>query len=382
MRNLHVMRSLVMLAILGGCREPTSTPAPAAGPSTMATVVPTADDAARAEARKRSPIKGDERVVLFPAYAARSADGERWEVELHAWIFEPEEDDLVRKTILQKLARPELDPDERARFQKRIAAFLVDNERDKVLSVSVAGHIVDLPASEEDGHALANVTLPASVAARADNGILEMEIVVRDGDDRRFAAPLVLVEPEGLSIISDIDDTVKVSEVLDRQRLLRRTFLEEFEAVPGMAPLYRKWLGGPVHVHFVSSSPWQLYEPLAELVSRAGFPPSTFSLKRIRPRNVLETLDTLHGDPLESKPPAIRALMDRFPKRTFILVGDSGEKDPEVYGVIARERPQQVERIVIRDVTREERTAPRYGAAFAGVPAETWSLFTDATTFN
>src|SRR5687767_14539248 len=126
MRNLDVMRSLCVLALVAGCREPTSTPAPAAGPTTMATLVPTADDAARADAKKRSTIKTDERVVLFPAYAARSADGERWEAELHAWIFEPEDDDLVRKTILAKLARPELAPDERARFQKRVAAFLVD----------------------------------------------------------------------------------------------------------------------------------------------------------------------------------------------------------------------------------------------------------------
>ena len=46
----------------------------------------------------------------------------------------------------------------------------------------------------------------------------------------------------------------------------------------------------------------------------------------------------------------VNKLLRRYPKRKFILIGDSGEKDPEVYLQIARNRPDQVVQILIREV--------------------------------
>jgi phosphatidate phosphatase APP1 len=197
------------------------------------------------------------------------------------------------------------------------------------------------------------------------------------------SSALHLVEREGLTIVSDVDDTVKVSEVRDKRALLRRTFLQAFEAVPNMGPKYTTWLGaepsGTGHLHFVSSSPWQLFEPLHTLMGASGFAPATYDLKRIRPREIPTTAEELLADPRTTKPPAIRSVMERFPKRKFVLVGDSGERDPEVYGVIGRERPDQIVRIYIRDVTGEKRDDARYRSAFEGIPAEQWILFDDAS---
>ena len=50
----------------------------------------------------------------------------------------------------------------------------------------------------------------------------------------------------------------------------------------------------------------------------------------------------------------ITTLMERFPDRKFILVGDSGEVDPEVYNEIKKKRPAQVKEIVIRDVINDD----------------------------
>jgi phosphatidate phosphatase APP1 len=66
------------------------------------------------------------------------------------------------------------------------------------------------------------------------------------------------------------------------------------------------------------------------------------------------------------------------PRRRLILVGNSGEQDPEVFGRIAVLAPASIERILIRDVTGEPRDCARYAAAFRGVPAERWALFKDA----
>jgi phosphatidate phosphatase APP1 len=56
-------------------------------------------------------------------------------------------------------------------------------------------------------------------------------------------------------------------------------------------------------------------------------------------------------------------------------VGDSGEKDPEIYGQVAREFPRQVRGIFIRDVTDENRASERYKRAFREVPEPAWVVF-------
>ena len=106
------------------------------------------------------------------------------------------------------------------------------------------------------------------------------------GSPRLFtpaAAELLLVPPTGLSIISDIDDTVKLSDVLNKRELLRNTFLREFVPVDGMATLYKHWEEQHDAVfHYVSASPWQLQPELEGFLRSSGFPPATFHLKSVR----------------------------------------------------------------------------------------------------
>ncbi len=174
-------------------------------------------------------------------------------------------------------------------------------------------------------------------ADHAQQGRLAVEVVLPPGDLRQFRGVVHLIEPVGLSVISDIDDTIKVSEVLDKRKLLHNTFCEPFSAVEGMPELYSQWANAGLAFHFVSSSPWQLYEPLASLLSDAGFPAGTLHLRqfRVKDRSVLN----LWADPLTTKPPVIEELLQAYPARRFVLVGDSGERDPEVYALIARKYP-------------------------------------------
>jgi phosphatidate phosphatase APP1 len=125
--------------------------------------------------------------------------------------------------------------------------------------------------------------------------------------------------------------------------------------------------------HYVSASPWQLYQPLSEFVRRNGFPAGTFHLKYFR---VMDgTVLNLFQSPEAYKPGVIEPLLERFPQRRFVLVGDSGERDPEIYGALARKFPRQIVRILIRDVTGEAADAPRYRKAFDGLPLAQWRIF-------
>jgi phosphatidate phosphatase APP1 len=199
--------------------------------------------------------------------------------------------------------------------------------------------------------------------------------VTSEDDARHFRGEVLLPPRHGVSVISDIDDTIKVSDVRDRRKLLRRTFVLPFEAVPGMAAAYTAWAEGGATFHYVSSSPWPLYEPLEQFASREGFPVGAYYLKPfgLRDRSLLD----LFKSASETKPPVIRAILDRYPRHRFVLVGDSGEKDPEVYGLIARERPAQLLHIFIRRIDGADNREERFAKAFAGLPAAQWTLFSD-----
>src|SRR5205807_10385096 len=143
-----------------------------------------------------------------------------------------------------------------------------------------------------------------------------------------------LLPQTGISVISDIDDTIKISDVRDRKELLRNTFCRPYCPVPGMAQRYRSWdKSADARFHYVSASPWQLYIPLAAFIRSNGFPEGTFQLKLFRWKD--QTFFDLFRSPEKYKMTAIKPLFERFPHRKFVLVGDSGEKDPETYAALA-----------------------------------------------
>jgi hypothetical protein len=331
-----------------------------------------------------SRIKADERVVFFPTAARLSEDGRSWIVPVHGWIFEPEGGDWWRAPLVRKLrdlvdiAESEPVP---AVFEERARMFLVDNERGKRIGIRVAGVEHVLPPSSPGGHFEGELMLPVETVNRsAANGEIRFEAITDAGDERTFAGIGYCVPSDGTSVVSDIDDTIKVSDVRNRRELMRNTFVREFRAVDGMAALYDKWEAAGARLHYVSSSPWQLYEPLAEFLKASGFPDGTFHLKSFRAKD--STALDLFADPMTHKYSAIERLIKDFPERAFVLVGDSAERDPEIYGRLARQFPTQVERIYIRDVTDEPSTATRYAEAFKDVPAAQWHIFKDPMTLS
>jgi phosphatidate phosphatase APP1 len=71
----------------------------------------------------------------------------------------------------------------------------------------------------------------------------------------------------------------------------------------------------------------------------------------------------------------IHTLLRLFPGRRFLLVGDSGERDPEIYGAMAREFPEQVQKIYIRQLSRRPVAGERLRRAFRGLDRRQWQIF-------
>jgi hypothetical protein len=320
-------------------------------------------------------IHTDESVVFFPSIARQTDRG--WELLLHGWVHEPEERRILGAVLRRAIHidRDKLTDAERATYRERTRYFLPDNERRKVITIQAGGLRHASPPTTANGHF--KLAWPLSNAEFASlpcsNDCIEISALLDPGDKRTFIGSIHVLSNAGVSVISDVDDTIKISEVRDRNALLLNTFCRPFEAAPGMAELYRDWEKQGAQFHYVSASPWQLYMALAEFVGKAGFPAGTFHMKDFRVKD--STFLALFADPQEYKLRIISPIFEKFPRRRFILVGDSGEKDPEIYGRLARRFPSQVQSILIRNVTDENRDAERYKTCFEGVPASRWLVF-------
>lgn len=328
----------------------------------------------------RPDIAADETVVVLPTAARLDPTGDSWTIPLHAWVFEREADSVWRGITVAGLADLLGLPagsDENRNFQERARDFLVEDKGGKTVELSLDGRrSVRLPATGPDGHAETEAQVPSTdLPPATGNPWLTAAVVLEPGDQRVFAGGVQLIGPEGPSVISDIDDTIKISDVTDRKQLLERTFLRPFEAVPGMAETYRSWQEAGAVFHYVSSSPWQLYPALAAFMADAAFPRGSFHLRHFSIKD--EAGFNLFASSKTTKPPVIEALLEAYPGRDFILVGDSGESDPGIYGEIARAHPGRIRHVYIRLVTPDHRDSPRMQKDFADFPDDLWTLFED-----
>lgn len=199
---------------------------------------------------------------------------------------------------------------------------------------------------------------------------------------RDMPAPVHVVGYSGVSIVSDIDDTIKETGVKNISRTLSTTLLRPFEHVPGMSSFYRSLKAQSnsaedVHFHFVSSSPWllanELFDWIVDPAKEGGKFPSgsmhlkTFRLELFEPWGLDVSMFNLVNDPTAFKVKTIEKILANFPGRRFVFIGDSSEKDPDVYGIIARKYPRRTLCVAIRNVTGNFMTASRLDEAFAGV---------------
>lgn len=322
----------------------------------------------------RTRLKSDERIVFYPTTAQRIVGQTAWRMEIRGCVFEPEKRAWLTTTLREALDLKdvEMTPAEEKVFNERARLFLADHERRKEVFIQLGTNLLAVGKSRTDGTFSATVHL-SDTDVRGKSQI-PFTAALTTADQREFRGEAFPLEETGLSVISDIDDTIKITEVRDRNATLRNTFLREFQPVPGMAEFYQRLSRERgAKFHYISASPWQLYEPLAMLVDTYGFPHGTFALKEFRWKS--RSFLSLFAHPEKYKPGVIEPLLKQFPKRRFILIGDSGERDPEIYGALARKFPEQIERIYIRDVTNEPADAERYAKAFRDVPRGCWQLF-------
>jgi hypothetical protein len=333
-------------------------------------------------------VEIDEEVIFYNTYGYEQ--GEEWIIPMRAYVIESRTG--FKRIVTGLFTRTRgLSTDEREIFRSRIADFLADSESgEEVIIVfkndpneeefrilDSAGNIVqtNLNGVVEGYISLSKERAEELLKAQeSKNEWLKFKAV---SDEHTGTGYIQLIPSEGLSVISDIDDTVKISGLpVGRSFVIRKTFFEEFKAAPLMAQRYQRWEDAVFH--YVSGAPWQIYRPLSEflLSSEQGFPKGTFHMKFV-PKNLIsiKTWSSLSGlvtnenVTFDQKIVQISAIISDFPKREFILVGDSGERDPEVYREIAEHYPGQIKEIIIRDVINDRQMNPERLEGMTIIPA-------------
>ena len=180
---------------------------------------------------------------------------------------------------------------------------------------------------------------------------VSLELVHPDQPGEPTVAP-ILVPPASAAygVISDMDDTVLQSEVTSFLRAARVVLLENARTrlpFAGVAAFYRalaEGAGGARNpIFYVSSSPWNLYDVIGGFLEAQEIPLGPLLL---RDWDLGPSVLRNEGHKSEH----IREILDTYPALPFILVGDSGQEDPEIYARIVASHPERILAVYIRNV--------------------------------
>ncbi|WP_277051136.1 App1 family protein [Ruania albidiflava] len=192
------------------------------------------------------------------------------------------------------------------------------------------------------------------------------------------AARVRIVSAEArLGIVSDIDDTALVTLVPRPLIALWNTFVRHGSArhvVPGMASLYSRTLADhpDAPLFYLSTGAWNVMPTLVQFLRSHGFPAGPMLLTDWGPTNT-----GWFRSGQEHKRVALRRLAAEFPHIRWVLVGDDGQHDPQIYREFAREYPNRVAAIAIRELTPGEQVLA-HGSPVAAVEPGEQRKFTPA----
>ncbi|MDO5626922.1 MAG: DUF2183 domain-containing protein [Mobilicoccus sp.] len=181
------------------------------------------------------------------------------------------------------------------------------------------------------------------------------EVTITPHGGRADTAPVMIVDPAvRFGLVSDIDDTIITTSLPRPLIAAYNTFVLHEQArhiVPGMAPMYRELLsmhpGAPIF--YLSTGAWNTSDNLNRFIRRHGYPAGPLLLTDWGPTNT-----GWFRSGQQHKRANLHRLAREFPQITWVLIGDDGQHDPKIYGDFARDRPDVVRAIGIRELTTTE----------------------------
>lgn len=178
---------------------------------------------------------------------------------------------------------------------------------------------------------------------------------LRLGEADEVSAPVfVVAEDQDFGLLSDIDDTVMVTALPRPLLAAWNTFVLDEHArtpVPGMAVLYERLTRDhrDCPVFYLSTGAWNVAPTLSRFLHRNLYPRGPLLLTDWGP-----THDRWFRSGRDHKHNSLRRLAEEFPRIRWLLVGDDGQHDEELYRAFADEHPDRVAAVAIRSLTPGE----------------------------
>jgi phosphatidate phosphatase APP1 len=231
------------------------------------------------------------------------------------------------------------------------------------LNITTESHQFDLSTDIEGYYHLNTPLHPPLISQSSKWYPIQINIQCIPGREinKQFSSEFLLPSAHAqFGIISDIDDTILKTDVTSilKLKLLYYTLLENAagrKSFNEASTFYKKLEYGTADlpynpVFYVSNSPWNLYDTIEEFLHLNHLPKGPILLRDF-------------GMPYEEKPKdypghkhySILQILDTYPELPFVLIGDSGEKDPYIYQSVASSRPNRIKAIYIRDVRSKRR---------------------------
>lgn len=230
------------------------------------------------------------------------------------------------------------------------------------LQAAFQNSIIDIVADEE-GYFLEEISFdpPGS----GSELWAEVELTLLDPVDEMPVTARAVAQVPGagceFGVISDIDDTVMHTGATDILSMAKNTLLGNahtrvvFNGASALYAALARGIDGRGRNPFfyVTSSPWNLYDLITQVFEIRNIPRGTLFMKDwgIDEDKFIKSGHHTH------KKKAITDVLEFYPKMKFILIGDSGQEDPEIYTDVLSEFPDRILAIYIRDVTKVDRDA-------------------------
>nr|WP_321235760.1 phosphatase domain-containing protein [uncultured Psychroserpens sp.] len=245
--------------------------------------------------------------------------------------------------------------------------FETDEVKHTELKITLPNNTILKTVTDDHGYFKIDEQLDGLSAMANDKGWLNFEVAYNDinikrsiQSSNRFPGELLITNTQAeFGVISDIDDTIihtGVVSTLKWKVLLNSIFKSAASRIPleGAADFYHKLHKGisgknANPIFYVSHSPWNLYRYLEFFLKQNAFPKGPILLRSFK-----DIFKKKSGDQPQ-KQKEILNILKTYPDLKFILIGDSGEHDADIYIEIAEAFPSQIAAIYLRSVSHKKK---------------------------
>ena len=222
-------------------------------------------------------------------------------------------------------------------------------------------HIEQEITADEEGFFKVSFRFDQLLTSEGSWQNVELELLepkVSGSEKVRTLGQALIVSPQAeFGVISDIDDTVVHTGVTSRLKMVFTVLLKNARTrlpLKGVANFYNALQQGRNGkgcnpLFYVSSSPWNMYDLFREFFQINDIPVGPIFLRDWG----FERQTMLAVKNRKYKLDSICYILDSFPDLKFILIGDSGEEDPEIYTQVIHSYPQRILTAYIRCVKRD-----------------------------